>query len=366
VVDRRKEMALCKICFQEVQKGTPVPGYGEASGVVHEECLAAAALKLAEDPQKEGLLRYLIDYEEKHAPHDWSKDVSGQSTDVSWEWTDVVIPATRIRPLLNAGVVSIVFSTNTSTFYSLVGRAVIKEALGRRDELAIAPAAKPDVPDGLFECIIGYDDLKDEINFTLKEGRKSHYLLIGPPATAKSLFLLELGCLSGTYPATGSRVSGAGLTDAFFNYQPRILLLDEVDKIPMDATAVLLSVMERGDVLETKYKRHRGLKLDLTVFAAGNSDKTIPPELLSRFDTKLYFPPYSFEDFVSVCKGYLSRYENVPDGLAEYIGRQTWQQLDGDVRTARGVARRLRKASTADVDRVVRFLRKYGKIPASA
>jgi len=76
---------LCKICFQKVQKGITVPAYQEASGMVHEECLASMALKLAEDPQKEGLLRYLIEYEEKHAPNDWSKDISGESTDISWE-----------------------------------------------------------------------------------------------------------------------------------------------------------------------------------------------------------------------------------------------------------------------------------------
>jgi len=172
---------------------------------------------------------------------------------------------------------------------------------------------------------------------------------------------MELGSLSGTYPATGSRVSGAGLTDAFFSYQPRILLLDEIDKIPMDATAVLLSVMESGDVLEAKYRRHRGLKLDLSVFAAGNTDKTIPTELLSRFDTKLYFSAYSFEEFVSVCRGYLSRYESVPEPIAEYVGVQTWQHLDRDVRTSRGITRRLRESSREDVDRVVGFLRKYQK-----
>jgi Holliday junction DNA helicase RuvB len=328
---------------------------------VHEECLARLALQIAKDPQKEGLLRYLIEYEEKRAPHDWSKDVSGQSTDVSWEWTDVGISATKIRSLLNTGLVSIVFSTNSSTCYSLIGRAVIKEALGRREEPKNPPTAQSDIPEDLFNCIIGYDDVKDEIKFTLGEERKSHYLLIGPPATAKSLFLMELGSLSGTYQATGSRVSGAGLTDAFFNYEPRILLLDEIDKIPMDATAVLLSVMESGDVLETKYKRHKGLKLDLNVFAAGNSDKSIPNELLSRFDTKLYFQQYSFEEFVSVCRGYLSRYENVPGDIAEYIGIQAWQHLDKDVRTARGIARRLRESSMSDVDRVARFLKKYQK-----
>jgi hypothetical protein len=39
-----------------------------------------------------------------------------------------------------------------------------------------------------------------------------------------------------------------------------------------------------------------------------------------------------------------------------YIGKQTWYQLDKDVRTARGIARRLREITTDDVDRVVRFL----------
>ncbi len=145
-------MELCKICFQEIQNGIAVPGYHEASGVVHEECLAAAVLKLAEDQQKEGLLRYLIDYDEKHAPHDWSKDVSGNSADVSWEWTDVGIPATRIRSLLNAGLASIIFSTNSSTYYSLVGREVIKEALGKREELSVTPVARLDILDSLFEA----------------------------------------------------------------------------------------------------------------------------------------------------------------------------------------------------------------------
>ncbi len=354
-------MTLCRICFEDIEKGIAVPGYQEASGVVHEECLAALALKVAEDPQKEGLLRFLIEYEEKHAPNDWAKDVSGQSADACWEWTDVTIPAMKIRSLLNAGLVSIVFSTNSSTYYSLVGRAVIKEALGKREKVDLPLMTKLDIPASLFDCIIGYDDIKDEIKFTLREGRKGHYLLIGPPATAKSLFLMEVARLGGTYQAAGSRVSGAGLTDAFFSYQPRILLLDEIDKIPMDATAVLLSVMESGDVLETKYKRHRGLKLNITVFAAGNTDKTVPPELLSRFDTKLYFSAYSFEEFVSVCRGYLSRYESVPEPIAEYVGIQTWQHLDRDVRTSRGITRRLRESSREDVDRVVGFLRKYQK-----
>lgn len=62
-----------------------------------------------------------------------------------------------------------------------------------------------------------------------------------------------------------------------------------------------------------------------------------------------------------MCRGYLSRYEDISDTIAKYIGTQTWNLLDKDVRTARGIARRLREPTTADVDRVVGFLRRYAK-----
>jgi hypothetical protein len=148
-------MSLCKLCFQKVRDGVPVPGYKEASGTVHEECLAAVALNVAQDPQKEGLLRYLIDYEEKHAPYDWAKDVSGGSADVCWDWKQVGVPFSKLHPLLNAGLISIVFSTNSGTDYALVGRDVIKEALGRSEEGSLSPHrsagyGEVPLPDGVW------------------------------------------------------------------------------------------------------------------------------------------------------------------------------------------------------------------------
>ena len=138
--------------------------------------------------------------------------------------------------------------------------------------------------------------------------------------------------------------------------------LDEIDKVPPDVTAVLLSVMETGDVLEAKYRRHRGLKPDLTVFAAANRDKNITPELKSRFGGGVfYFKPYSVEEFLTVCKAYLSRYEGIPTNVASTIAHETWTQLDGDVRTARGVAKRLREHTPTEVKRVVEFLGKYSR-----
>ena len=106
---------LCDICYQEVTDGVIIPGLRQAAGVRHEDCIAEAALRIAEDPQKEGILRYLIEYEESHAPQDWARDVSGGSADVVWEWSHVNLPYYRISRLLGAGLVAIVFQTNRST-----------------------------------------------------------------------------------------------------------------------------------------------------------------------------------------------------------------------------------------------------------
>lgn len=360
---KESQEKYCIICYELVSDNEaieiPTPNY-EPDKFAHQDCFLAKLEELASDATREKMLRYILAYE-KNTDIDYLRNES-KSGIVGWEAQTIGLPSQKLRPLINAGLLGITFSSNTSTYYALAGKDLVRDFLEGNVTTSRTPAEQElKLPDDLFACIISYDDAKDEIKFTLREGKRSHYLMIGPPATAKSLFLMELARLSGAYPATGSTVTGPGLTDALLTYQPKILILDELDKVRMDATAVLLSVMESGDVLQTKYRKHGGQKISLSVFAAANRDKSLAPELLSRFDTKLYFHPYSFEDFIAVCRGYLSRYENVPSDIAEYIGKQTWHQLDKDVRTARGVARRLRENTVADVDRVVRFLRKYSK-----
>lgn len=358
------EERYCIICYEPVGDSElveiPTPNY-EPDKFVHQDCFLTKLEELASDATKEKMLRFILAYE-NNSDIDYLRDKS-KSGIVGWEAQTIGLPSQKLRPLLNAGLLGITFSSNSSTDYALAGKELINGFLEGNVTSSRTPVEQElELPDDLFDCIISYDDVKDEIKFTLREGRRSHYLMIGPPATAKSLFLMELGRLSGAYPATGSTVTGPGLTDALLTYQPKILILDELDKVRMDATAVLLSVMESGDVLQTKYKRHGGQKISLSVFAAANRDRGLAPELLSRFDSKLYFHPYSFNDFVAICGGYLSRYENVPSHIAEYIGKQTWYQLDRDIRTARGIARKLREATPAEVDRVVGFLRKYRKL----
>ena len=366
IKEKSTEEKYCIICYEPIGDGEaveiPTPSY-EPDKFVHKDCFITELERLTGDATREKMLRYMLAYE-KNNDIDYDRDKSEPGIG-GWEAQSIGLPSQKLRPLLHSGLLGITFSSNSSTAYALAGKDLIRDFLESDVTLSGTPVKHElEFPDDLFACIIGYDDVKDEMRFTLREGDRSHYLMIGPPATAKSLFLMELARLDGTYLATGSTVTGPGLSDALLTYRPRILILDELDKVKMDATAVLLSVMESGDVLQTKYRKHGGQKINLNVFAAANKDRGLAPELLSRFDTKLYFHPYSFEDFISICSGYLSRYEDVSSDIAEYIGKQTWHQLDKDVRTARGVARRLREMTTTDVDRIVRFLRKYSKLTA--
>ena len=362
------EEKSCLICYDPINSNNdvveiPTSGY-EPDKFAHRDCFLTKLEELASDASREKMLRYILTYE-KNNDIDYLRYKSKPGV-VGWEARTIGLPTHKLKALLNAGLLGITYSSNNSTNYALAGKNIVRGFLEGEGATHTIPGEQNlELPDDLFSCVIYYDDVKDEMKFTLREGTRSHYLMIGPPATAKSLFLMELARLGGAYQATGSTVTGPGLTDALLTYQPRVLLLDELDKVKMDTTAVLLSVMESGDVLQTKYKRHGGQKINLSVFAAANSDKGLAPELLSRFDTKLYFRPYSFEDFIAICTGYLSKYEGVSTDIAEHIGVQTWHQLDKDVRTARGIARRLRKTNTDDVDRVVRFLQKYGKTRGS-
>jgi len=73
------------------------------------------------------------------------------------------------------------------------------------------------------------------------------------------------------------------------------------------------------------------------------------------------FKPYDRETFVEVCRRWLSRDEGIPEDLASYIGERVWEELERDVRCARDIARLLREKTKEDVDRVVKFLKRYGQ-----
>jgi hypothetical protein len=137
--------------------------------------------------------------------------------------------------------------------------------------------------DYLFGDIIGYDHIKRLFRMALNADCAIHVLLVGPPASAKTMFLTSLMQLKNSYFADGAHSTKAGMIDYLFENKPRFLLIDEADKMAPKDQALLLNLMETGIVSETKCGKTRSAQIKTSVLATSNNTKCLSAPLLSRF-----------------------------------------------------------------------------------
>jgi len=276
----------------------------------------------------------------------------------SWEFYTIGASRDDMRRLLDEGFIVIALKTSNLTKYKLSekGRQFVWATTMDR-EFAKIPAES--VLEAM-DLVVGFDDIKDAIAKAVESRRRINFLLEGPPACAKSLLLEGVrSAVPDAYIAFGSRTSASGLSEALFEYQPSVLLLDEADKLNMDVYSVLLGLMESGEILETKSRKTRGIKLDTMLIAACNSTVKMPREFLSRFALHVLFPTYTREEFIDVCRGFLTRAEQCPQNIADIIGRAIFDYSLGDVRKARGVWQLMTAPTQEEVYRVIHLMQKY-------
>lgn len=276
----------------------------------------------------------------------------------SWEYYTIGASSKDVKRLLDEGLIMVSFKMSGLTKYRLSEKGSgLVWATSMEREFAKIPATS--VLEAM-DLVVGFDDVKDAIARAVEARRQINFLLQGPPACAKSLILEGVrSAVPDAYIAFGSRTSAAGLSDALFEFQPSVLLLDEADKMDNDCYSVLLGLMESGEVLETKSRKSRGIKLSTMIIGACNSSAKMPPEFLSRFALHVNFPIYSREEFIDVCHGFLTRAENCPSKTATFIGELVYDYSIGDVRKARGVWQLMTAPTEEEVRRVIRLMRKY-------
>src|SRR5918994_45094 len=122
----------------------------------------------------------------------------------------------------------------------------------------------------LFSNIVGYNDVKKLFSLSLTSEKPVHVLLVGPPASAKTLFMLECMKLQRSYFTLGSHSTRSGMIDYLFTNRPRYLIVDEIEHMPMKDQTALLSLMESGMITETKFQKTRKTQLKTWVFATSN------------------------------------------------------------------------------------------------
>jgi len=276
----------------------------------------------------------------------------------SWEYYTIGASRDDIKRLLDEGLLIIAAKTSALTKYKLSekGRQLVWATTMEREFTKI-PAV--DIMEAM-DLVVGFDDIKQSIAQAIESRRRINFLLEGPPACAKSIMLEGVrSVVPDAYIAFGSRTSASGLSEALFEYQPSVLLMDEADKMHNDCFSVLLGLMESGEILETKSRKTRGIKLETMVIGACNSSAKMPREFLSRFALHVYFPTYSQEEFIDVCQGFLTRAEQCPTDIAAIIGKSIFDYGLGDVRKARGVWQLMTSPTREEVYRVIQLMLKY-------
>ncbi|MBD0300395.1 MAG: hypothetical protein ICV82_09165, partial [Nitrososphaera sp.] len=73
----------------------------------------------------------------------------------------------------------------------------------------------------LFDSIVGYSDVKRLFQLSLSSEKPVHLLLVGPPASAKTLFMMECMKLERSYFTLGSHSTKSGMLDYLFDKRPR-------------------------------------------------------------------------------------------------------------------------------------------------
>jgi len=273
---------------------------------------------------------------------------------IGWSWRHVRIwPATLSR-LFKDGYLDNVFRSNSFTGYKLTEKAKAILLSKQQEASTESHSESPLNPgDDLFTDIIGHEDVKALLKAILLSEKPVHVMLTGPPALAKTLFLWDIEQTFGEQAIwlVGSATSKAGLWDMVAEREPKILLIDEMDKMNAVDMAALLTMMEGGRLVRAKRGRELDINNPLKVIAASNRMEKLSPELRSRFAIRK-LNPYSRSEFLTVVKGVLVRKEGSSSEVAEEIARK----LDGRSQDVRDAIRIARLAPQVGVDKAISLL----------
>jgi len=314
---------------------------------------------LSENPSWCGILREAIQVEKRRDEEFRSQ---GYECCPGWEWYMVHAPMQTLVKMVTEKLLDITVSTRSSKFFRICNPGLIAEVLDffeKEEEEKKVEVAK-EVPNDLFANIVGHDNIKTLMRLAIEAESPAHVLLSGPPASAKTLFLLELNRLPDSYYALAPTLTEAGLSNLLFIYRPKFLIIDEVDRLAGSELGQLNSLMASGKVCETKYHKTRTIELDTKVFAAGIKVNRLPQDLLSRF-IRLKFPVYSANEFIQVATTILTVREGIVPEKASEIAHAVWAMHgeQSDVRQAVSIGR-LSGGDPAKVKQVLATIRKYG------
>lgn len=271
---------------------------------------------------------------------------------LGFQWWECRGRPHELRALVCEGLLDVSFSSNSSTYYKIKNPKLLRQAIeivkkGKEEEIP----KEEKIPRDLFSIIVGYQNIKWILTASLKSKQPVHVLLVGPPSTAKTLFLSELSRLPNSRYILGSASSRAGIIDYLLEARPVYLIIDELEKADGEGLSALLSLMQTGIVTRLKKRMRERRVLKTWVFAGANSIKRVPQELKSRF-LIIHFKEYTDQEFRRVASSLLER-EGIKNGHKDYIIDKVLPYTK-DVRDVLKTGRLAKDKS--EVDKIVRVM----------
>ena len=230
----------------------------------------------------------------------------------------------------------------------------------RRPSLAARVLARRGRARELFPLVEGYDDIKEFIAKSFLV-RGVNVLLVGPPASGKTLFLETIYVLNQDIAVhvDAANTTSAGFVGLVVERGPEIVCIDELDKAYDRRLYASLSLMlESGKVIETKHGKVRARAVRANVYAAANTAARLPSYLRDRF-LKFRLRPYAPDEIVKISARALTKFGIVTDGelatrLAETMVREVGVRSIRDILKLGRFVRR-----PEDIDFVKRIASRY-------
>jgi hypothetical protein len=246
--------------------------------------------------------------------------------------------------LVRLGILEIVYKSNKNTVYRVADINKLEQLIKYKTTKINLDNDKP-----LFDSIVGYDKHKELLLKCINSPNPIHVILLGSPATAKTLFLLELTKLPNSEYIT-AYITYSGLFDILLN-EPEFLLVEQIDNIKdNNVYKLLLDICEYGYITKSTHIDYLKTKINTKVFATANNLDRLPESLISRF-LIIKFPVYKPEEYRQIAFNVLQNYTN-DINLINYIIEKTIMYRD--IRNAIKLAKICN--STEEVDKYLSII----------
>lgn len=188
-----------------------------------------------------------------------------------------------------------------------------------------------------FSDIHQYDDLKQLLSRVLLSKESVHCVLVGPPASGKTIFLLSIQKkMKDVFFIDATNASGAGIVDKLFAYpRTKIILIDEIEKLTKRDQNMLLNVLETGMLVSTKVRKTQEMRfVGIKLFATSNDIEQLSKPLRSRL-MEFHLPEYDFSEFREIVEKLAATRYRLNREITDKIAYTVWHNMGTkDVRNA--------------------------------